>query len=253
MKGCVGWWPLTDGGGGIAKDIVGTNDGTLTNVDWLDSELGMSSDFQTETTGDHITTGFSAAGQSEITVSLWMRNDGGNTPNSYGRLLSMGFLNSLDCYIKKDSNQALSFAINGSVVSTNSPPPIGEWYHFCGVWSQSSRQELYINGSLITTTTPNTSVIASGSHNVFIGGTTDGPRTFHGGIQNVRILDRALSDSEVLQLYTNPWAGLETTSSNRYFFFSSPSPPPTINPFSRIITSSTILNKSGKTVIRRGA
>ena len=29
MKGCVAWWPLTDGGGTTATDIVGTNNGTL--------------------------------------------------------------------------------------------------------------------------------------------------------------------------------------------------------------------------------
>ena len=209
MTNCVGWWPLTTGTGTTAKDIVGTNDGALTNVDWLDSELGMSSDFQTEANGDHITTSFSAAGQSEITVSFWMRNDGGATPNTYGRLLSMGFLNALDCFINKNSNNSLSFAVNNTNAYFSSPPSTGEWFHFCGVWSQSSRQELYINGSQVATVTANTSVIGSGSHNVIIGGTTDGPRTFHGGIQNVRIWDRALSSSEVALLAERPFIGAE--------------------------------------------
>ncbi len=209
MTNCVGWWPLTTGSGTTAKDVVGTNDGTLTNVDWLDSELGMSSDFQTEVGGDHITTSFSAAGQSEITVSFWMRNDGGATPNTYGRLLSMGFLNALDCFINKSSNNSLSFAVNSTNAYFSSLPPIGEWFHFCGVWSQSSRQELYINGSQVATATADTSVIGSGSHNVIIGGTTSGPRTFHGGIQNVRIWDRALSSDEVAVLADRPWEGIE--------------------------------------------
>ena len=213
MSNCVGWWPLVEGSGTVAKDIVGTNDGTITNVDWLDSELGMSSDFQTESNGDHITTNFSAAGQSEITVSFWMRNDGGATPNTYGRLLSMGFLNALDCYINKSSNNSLSFVVNSTNVYFSSLPPIGEWFHFCGVWSQSSHQELYINGSQVATGTADTSVIGSGSHNVIIGGTTSGPRTFHGGIQNVRIWDRALSSSEVALLAERPWIGAEYNES----------------------------------------
>ena len=226
MTSCLGWWPLTEGSGTVAKDIVGTNDGTITNVDWLDSELGMSSDFQTESNGDHITTNFSAAGQSEITVSFWMRNDGGATPNTYGRLLSMGFLNALDCYINKSSNNSLSFVVNSTNVYFSSLPPIGEWFHFCGVWSQSSHQELYINGSQVATGTADTSVIGSGSHNVIIGGTTSGPRTFHGGIQNVRIWDRALSSSEVALLAERPWIGAEYNES----FYLYPPVPSSLTP-----------------------
>jgi len=118
----------------------------------------------------------------------------------------------------------------------------------------SSNKAVYLNGELLTpdSSANGTGIITESSGTLSLAGRiSDNLRQLSGDYQNVRVYNRALSPTEILELYTNPWAGLSIPSETRYFFFSSPSP--TINPFSRIITSSTILNKSGKTVIRRGA
>ena len=248
MKGCVAWWPLTDGGGGIAKDLVGRNDGTLTSgISWANSSLGNASEHPSAG-GQYISTGLDLAGESAVTVSAWIRNDGSGLGNTFGKVISQSHVGSFDTYINKTGNASLAFDINSTTVYANNSdiPPIGTWFHVCFVWQQSVTQAVYINGVLSNSGTADSSVIGATTHNVFIGGTSALTRPWDGGIQNVRILDRALSESEVLQLYTNPWSGLSIPSATRYFFVSQPQQ---IFPPRMKLKTSINVSKGGRIVI----
>ena len=69
-------------------------------------------------------------------------------------------------------------------------------------------------------------------------------------MQNIRFWSRELTDSEVLELYTNPWSGLNIPSATRYFYF-----PP--RPLSETIGTFKMRNLSftpksgGRTIIRK--
>lgn len=211
MTNCIGWWPLTTGSGTTAKDVVGSNDGTLTSgISWANSSLGNASEHPSSA-NEYISTGLDLAGKSAVTVSAWIRNDGSGSGNNFGKVVSQSHSGNFDTYINKTGNSSLAFDINSTVVSASNSdiPAIGTWFHVCFVWEQSVTQAVYINGVLSGSGTADSSVIGSTTHNVFIGGTSAAPRPWDGGIQNVRIWDRALSSDEVAVLADRPWEGIE--------------------------------------------
>ena len=211
MANCVGWWPLTQGSGSTATDLVGSNDGTLTSgISWANGSLGNASEHPSSAS-EYISTGLDLAGKSAVTVSAWIRNDGSNSGASYGKIVTQSHGGNFDSYISKASNTDLKFHINATTLAASQSdiPTRGDWFHVCFLWEQSLRQEFYINGKLSNSTTANSSVIGSTTHDVFIGGTSAATRPWDGGIQNVRIWDRALSSDEVAVLTERPWIGAE--------------------------------------------
>ena len=227
MTSCLGWWPLTEGSGSTVTDLVGSNDGTLTSgVGWKEAALGTSSE---HTHGnDYISTGLDLAGESAVTASAWVRNDG-VAAGQYGKIVCQSHGANFDMHMSVAGNHALKYYINNTSVTANSSdvPAIGTWFHVCAVWQQSSRQEIYVNGELSASVTADTSVIGSNPHNVFIGGTTArSSRGWDGGIQNVRIWNRALSSDEVSTLYERPWIGAEYNES----FYLYPPVPSSLTP-----------------------
>ena len=271
MKGCLGWWPLTDGAGGIAKDITSNaNDGSQSGgVTRIDTELGPVASFDGVNDRLDLTNlGGHNSYTTQTTVSLWcyLRDDslqqywfnkgdaGGTGFSLFAWTPATGDLE-LKLYDISFGNGVAS-RVGGLATQI-----LNKWTHLVFVssgpnFTQASNLKIYANGVLQTVTGPvdgnGFDSGEDGSGVLSLGGRSfDNNRNIDADFQNVRFWNRALSDSEAFELYINPWAGLSMPSETRYFFLSSPSP--TINPFSRIITSSTILNKSGKTVIRRGA
>ena len=259
MKGCVGWWPLNDGAGTKAVDLSGNgNDGTQSGgVSWASTEKGTAASFDgvddyfaedTSTPAAINSNGFPHS------ISAWIYLDNASAINFGAALGNASTTNTLCCVQLFSSGVARYLYRSGStiiIVASTSTTTAGAWYHVVGVSESTTSHKIYLNGVLEATDT--TSVTASNNFTNFsIGALRRSTVDYgEGKVQNVRVYSRALSASEILELYTNPWAGLSIPSATRYFFFSSPSP--IINPFSKIITSSTILNTSGKTVIRRGA
>ena len=80
LRGLVGWWPLNDGAGTKAKDLVGGgNDGTLnSNVAWGTSSVGTVAVFN-DSLVSQITvpydSSYNAATTGEISVSAWVKVD----------------------------------------------------------------------------------------------------------------------------------------------------------------------------------
>ena len=216
-SGLVGFWPLTNQSGTTTSDLsTGGNDGTLVgSITWEKGEKGYASEHPS-TTSTYISTGYSASGESAITVSAWIRNDGGAITNNFGKIVSQSHAGNFDSYMNKASNVALTFRINSTTVQANSAdiPAIGTWFHVCFVWEQSVYQGVYVNGVESNTTTADASVIGAVTHNLFIGGTSAAPRPWDGGIQNVRIYNRAITPTEVAELYSVPWTGTDYVAQN---------------------------------------
>ena len=261
MRGCVGWWPLTDGAGGILKDISGNGlDATLNgSVAWDSGELGS----EVNLDGGYIdsavgTTGLGLTSTDKATISLWFkRRDVGASVlgNLFGNLDAGAAADIAVLPTKGEFSGGYDFfdiTKNGTQRRFYSVPFTNFEYNNFVIVFDGINGSLYVDGVLHGTVSTFPSGNFSSTYgNIEIGGSSLSSFDAKGDLQNVRVWNRSLSSSEILQLYTNPWSGLSMPSETRYFFLSSPSP--TINPFSRIITSSTILNKSGKTVIRRGA
>ena len=209
--GQIGWWPMDEGSGALVRDIVGSRHGTnASQVEWQLDEQGISTIYPS-IAGQRTETTLDLAGSSAVTVSAWIRNDGSSAGNSFGKIVSQSHSGSFDTYMGKSSNAALALDINSTVVTANNSdiPPIGTWFHVCFIWEQGVRQEVYINGVLSNSVVGDGSVIGSTSHGVMFGGTSDvvGNRPWDGGIQNVRIWNRALLGEEVFEIYTRPFVG----------------------------------------------
>jgi parallel beta-helix repeat protein len=78
----------------------------------------------------------------------------------------------------------------------------GQWYHVAGTYN-GSIAKLFVDGSLVDSQSLSGN-IGSGINNAMLGSNSDGSEYHHDGvIDNALILDRALSDSEIMALAEN--------------------------------------------------
>jgi hypothetical protein len=214
-SGLVGYWPL-DGG---AVDATGNGaDGTINgNVILTEDRLGNPEGammFPGES-GAHVDLGdpsqLNIAGQ--MTLAAWISLDAANTNN--GRIIAKmagggsrswnlnieasagGVANPATFQIAPDGSQILG-------VNDSQPLPIDEWVHMAGIFRPGQAIEIYVNGELrasVTTGIPTHQFSANGSP-VLIGSRgACGNCGWMGGIDEVRIYNRALSAADVMELY----------------------------------------------------
>jgi hypothetical protein len=146
-----------------------------------------------------------------LTLSCWARQDASHT----GGLLAVGGENGSDSHefalvAVSGDMWALTQAGTGSYLSkaiasiTNNV-----WHHWVAVFEANNLRRIYRDGVLIDTDTgsytPNTSFmyrtrIARRANN------NAATQYFDGIARDARVWSRALADSEVLDLYLNPWA-----------------------------------------------
>jgi len=93
------------------------------------------------------------------------------------------------------SNDGDSTYIRSSAISSNS------WNYICVIRESTSTSTFYING--ISDTSGNTGTIQSGTTNSVLGNRNSGDRGWAGSIKDVKILDKALTSDEVLDLYNS--------------------------------------------------
>ena len=211
MKGCVGWWPLTDGGGGIAKDLVRGNDGTLNgNAAFVSSEIGASLSCSGVSQGG-VTASTNPVASLPITVSAWFK-----TSNTSSDMYIIDGDDSSDriAIYRNAGGSLVAFAGGSRTFSTSSSVIAdGNWHHVVAIYTSSGITG-YFDGEQAASGSAATTSLSG----LRIGGRYSSTSNWDGELQNIRTYDRALSDSEILQLYTNPWSGLSIPSSTRYFF-----------------------------------
>lgn len=228
--GLVGWWALTDGSGATAADIsIGGNDGTLdTTVSFSNGPLGNNAEFSPDGVNDGIGTTYSPNGLSAISLSAWVRNDGGSAGDEFAKILASehaGASGGFDWMIWKRTNSSYALYISGTgnlSIASTTLPAVGEWWHAAATWETGGNIKLYINGAEVTYSTQGSYTGSlTTTNDVEIGDTPDRVRPWDGGIQNVRIWNVALTAQQVSDIYTTPWLGSnyeELVAGNTYFF-----------------------------------
>ena len=235
MKGCVGWWPLSDGGGTNAVDLSGNgNDGTQSGgVSWASTTKGTAASFDgVDDRFDLTTLGGYQAFSNPITISMWcyLRDDSiqqywfnkHNSTNSDFRLFAWTRVAGELEFKLYDGTAEARKRYGGLATQI-----LNKWTHLVFVsagpdYSLGSNLELYVNGA-VETPTQTSDATYSGNQDasgiLTLGGRyPDDTRNIDASFQNVRVYNRALSATEVLELYTNPWSGLSIPSETRYFF-----------------------------------
>jgi len=215
--GLVGYWDFQEGAGNYVYDKSGKGNNGLWygsgTSHWADGKIGRAGNFNG--TDDYIdtNTGMGIDGMTELSVCAWMYwapasvtkdavivskwddsdhgmfmwvDDVGNTS---------GRTNTISWTIRADS----SIRIEGS---TNLVAP-QTWDYYCGTFKGSTFMRLYKNGILDQEITSSVeAAVQASTANVRIGRSSySDPRYFDGKIDEVRIYNRALSESEIERLY----------------------------------------------------
>jgi hypothetical protein len=260
----IGWWEMDDAAGGTTVDSSAYgNDGTLVGPPtWTDdAERGWCLDFSDA--NNYVTipneSFFDITG--DITVMAWMKDDYVDWRN-FSTIIAKGKDDGGGWALQKASRaNAMSFYVDVSGMPWDGiKAGVGifdnQWHHVAGVYDGSNAY-IYIDGGLDSNSVPCSGNMATNDWPVYIGENSKtlldeatNAREWNGIMDDVRVYNYALNQSEVNDIYTggaptlpgqasNPspadsavdvdidadlsWtAGTDSTSSDVYFGTSSP-------------------------------
>ena len=212
MSGCVGWWPLTDGSGTTATDLVGSSNGTESGgVSWASSEIGTVASF--DGVDDYFELGTAStlfAGPTiTATLTCWVK------PSTTSQIpIGNQYTSGERLYITTENSiWNIGFGSYGWGTGTGTGYSVAtdEWT-FLAIVINSGSPTLYVNAQQSITNPTDTSVSLGGPFTIgaflnagsIFSGVTDPSET-----QNVRIWDRVLTDDEITLLYERPFEGIE--------------------------------------------
>jgi hypothetical protein len=194
------------GSGTVWRDIVGTNNGTLTNGPTFDSGNGGSIMF--DGVNDFVNTSYFGSDTSNYTFSVWYNplNSVNATTLTRGRdgegagwSLTIGSDNSVGNryragVVKTDGGTVgyMTYSISSLILN--------QWVYLTGVWISSNSINLYVNGVFNSSIAVSGNILRTSTKGWVLGSITT---TFYSNIQVAltQIYNRALSAQEVLQNY----------------------------------------------------
>jgi hypothetical protein len=205
----VGWWTFDEGSGNIAADSSGNgNDGTLNGpLEWTtEGKIGGAMAFTGPYNFVLVEDAPSLNMTQEITIAAWinpswtgnnriLQKSSGGGDNQY-RLIKEGGNN-----IRVHFPPAPNFEITGNL------PPQGEWTHLAATYDHSMIR-VYYDGVVVGETAFSDNLGVSDGQ-LFIGNKwAQAPAgdEFNGIMDDVRIYNRALTQSEIQRLGGNPEA-----------------------------------------------
>ncbi|MBY0495129.1 MAG: carboxypeptidase regulatory-like domain-containing protein [Cyanobacteria bacterium] len=199
----VARWPFDEGAGTTTADATGNgHPGTLENgAAWL--SIGR---FSKAISFDGIDDGVQVADHDDFDASTGVSMTAWVAPQTFGAAQSV---------IYRGGAYALSLETGGRVTAvmypngvatslqTTAPIPLNQWTHLAATYDQATLR-IYVNG-IEAASTPVSGVLANADGDVWLGraGVTD---SFNGKLDEVRIYDRALSNTEVAALVIAPVA-----------------------------------------------
>lgn len=226
QTGLVGYWKLDEtAGGSTVKDLSGNgNNGTPSGASGTNNKPQPSTSVPAnmntvdlrslnfDGTDDRVDVGNAAALNitgNAITLSAWIYDDGTSGVNGY----IMGKVTGTHKYafLVNHANQTIDFSLNtGSVTTYGAPGGVGGLDSMHNKWNlvnevyDGTNMMIYINGVLVGST-PKTGNIVSNTDGFAIGDRGTVANTpFKGGIDDVRVYNRALSAAEIKALYNEP-------------------------------------------------
>ena len=230
----VGSWNMDQANGTTAAaDSINANHANLSGHTpasaWVDGQVGRALSF--DGSNDQAVIGQipEIAGSPEMTLSLWVRNDGSNE-NSEGvfqhrdltdTTFTQSFhgLNTPGGANPNDIEGRVNRVSNQSTGADSLP--IGEWTHVLQTFKGNEFNRIYLNGELVADVTPTSTldtidVIQSGPNGTWRFGNdiAIGGRFFNGLIDDAGMWSRAVSEEEIAAIFQ---AGQDGISHTRAF------------------------------------
>lgn len=225
IGGEIAWWcpSLDDTGNGTTTlyDLIGSNNGTLTNMDaatdWVaDTANGgvRALDFDyvagASRQAVQLPNSVSVSNYATASVALWCLLQAAPTNNAglyYESTSSNGFTkfaifqlaNNQVLFIARDTESGSSFSITAS-------PPTGQWIHLCGCYdANTDRMELFVNGVSVGTNLTAKGVLhnSTPASPITIGAFTQNATAEYSCnalIDDTRVFSRILTQTEITAL-----------------------------------------------------
>lgn len=211
-SGPIGFWKMDEsswnGTAGEVKDYSGAaNNGVRGgNATTASGIFGNAGTF--DGSGDYVSVSNTSALKptNAITISEWVKfnsfTDSWQVHNSTNAFsYNYGYIMREDTPSNKVGFWVGHGSANGGVYSNTALTP-GTWYHVVGVFDGST-YKIYLNGNLDNSAVATGSTInyTGASSNIYLGERLDGLQSTNGSLDEVRIYDRALSGTEISDLY----------------------------------------------------
>ena len=210
-RGLVGCWLMNEGGGKIVNDLSGNgNIGSLVaDAHFVAGKFGPALDF--DGTGDYVNCG-SLPIMPIWTVSAWARtlytptqpqpqDIFSNWDGTNRQFIEIDSVNSDRIYVC--TTNAYYERFDG--INAND----GLWHHHCYSWDGTTVKYYYDNVLQTAAFTGDPSDVDTKALYIWARSLGTPDRFFNGQIDNVMIYNRALSASEILHLYRNPFCMFE--------------------------------------------
>jgi hypothetical protein len=194
----VGWWKLDEMEGSVTADAAGSHAGTLVgDATWAEGVAGGA--LQLDGQGDYVDLGtgpdFDIADR--ITVAAWVKVT--TFDMDWQTIIAKG---DTAWRLSRGQGDNLHFACTGlwpEWVHGSANVNDGQWHHVVGTYD-GSELRLYVDGKL-DASAKTQGAINVNTHPVYIGENAEHPgRAWHGLIDDVRLHNCALSDTEIKAL-----------------------------------------------------
>ncbi len=215
-NGLIAFWLFNEGSGNIVNDISGNSKiGTIHNSGWiLDGRLGVSISF--DGIDDYIEADQQLITGYPFSISTWVRASPIGTLDYVIFSLTDKNIEHTQYGIYVGSNEAGRVVIranNKGVESSSSDSPIStrvdnnNWYHIVAIYESATQRRLYVNNVLILTSTVSITYDTNVNRwSIGRWGDSTPKSYFKGAIDEVRVYNRALTNTEISTLYNNPYS-----------------------------------------------
>ncbi len=201
-------WPLDEATGSTAVDIAGGSNGVLQNgVTQQPSGGWFGGAYQFDGADDRVDIGPCdiTTGAGGFSISLWMK--AGLMTGTEQVLIAKTLGPNLDDYVwslSQVNSTAIRFRLQTAGVVTElttsgSSLFSGSWYHLAATYD-GAMMRIYINGALITFTPTSGSMPWAPMSPASMGDRLDGFASFLGHLDDVRLYDHGLSDTEIFDI-----------------------------------------------------
>ena len=215
----VAHWTFDETSGTTASDSVGSNDGTLQGDATWDTDGKYGGSLLLDGTGDHVlvASGPDVNVTKNYTLSAWVKPDVMSRNHTVLSKVTGNADKQYEIQALWDGRTRFKYEINntdqtGDFGDTGTPGTLvkadGTWQHMVVTVDNSLLFTVYLDGQVLGTK-QGTNEVTAGTDALHIGlrGGTYQDTGFQGRIDDVRIYDRALSASEVLDLYNGTGSG----------------------------------------------